>query len=128
MIAERLRVEVLEASRVLAKSGLVMGTFGNVSGVDRQAGLFVIKPSGVDYEKLTPADMVPVSLADGSVLEGDAAARRRTRRPTSSSTSTSTVVAWSTPTRSARPRSRRRACRCGAWGPPTPITSAATCR
>jgi len=64
MIAERLRVEVLEASRVLAKSGLVMGTFGNVSGVDREAGLFVIKPSGVDYEKLTPADMVPVSLAD----------------------------------------------------------------
>jgi L-ribulose-5-phosphate 4-epimerase len=71
MIAERLRVEVLEASRALAKSGLVMGTFGNVSGVDREAGLFVIKPSGVDYEKLTPADMVPVSLADGSVLEGN---------------------------------------------------------
>src|SRR6476661_6429319 len=70
MIAERVRVERLEASRVLAKSGLVMGTFGNVSGVDREAGLFVIKPSGVDYEKLTPADMVPVSLTDGSVLEG----------------------------------------------------------
>lgn len=70
MIAERLRAEILHASRVLAESGLVMGTFGNVSGVDRAAGLFVIKPSGVAYEQLTPADMVPVSLADGSVLEG----------------------------------------------------------
>jgi L-ribulose-5-phosphate 4-epimerase len=70
MIAERLRAEVLHASRALAESGLVMGTFGNVSGVDRAAGLFVIKPSGVAYEQLTPADMVPVSLADGRVLEG----------------------------------------------------------
>jgi L-ribulose-5-phosphate 4-epimerase len=70
MIAERLRAEVLHASQVLAESGLVMGTFGNVSGVDRAAGLFVIKPSGVAYETLTPADMVPVSLADGKVLEG----------------------------------------------------------
>jgi L-ribulose-5-phosphate 4-epimerase len=70
MIAERLRAEILHASRVLAESGLVMGTFGNVSGVDRDAGLMVIKPSGVAYEKLTPADMVPVSLADGKVLEG----------------------------------------------------------
>jgi L-ribulose-5-phosphate 4-epimerase len=55
----------------LAASGLVMGTFGNVSGVDREAGLFVIKPSGVPYETLTPAHMVPVSLQTGEVLEGD---------------------------------------------------------
>jgi L-ribulose-5-phosphate 4-epimerase len=70
MIAERLRREVLQANRALSDSGLVMATFGNVSGVDRDAGLFVIKPSGVAYEGLTPDDMVPISLADGRVLEG----------------------------------------------------------
>ncbi|HET6150558.1 MAG TPA: L-ribulose-5-phosphate 4-epimerase AraD [Polyangia bacterium] len=69
-MAERLRREVLHANRVLADSGLVMGTFGNVSGVDRDAGLLVIKPSGVAYEGLTAADLVPVALADGRVLEG----------------------------------------------------------
>lgn len=76
MIAEALRAEVLHANRVLADSGLVTSTFGNVSGVDRAAGLFVIKPSGMAYDQLTVADMVPVSLADGTVLEG-------TRRPSS---------------------------------------------
>ena len=70
MIAERLRREVLHANRTLGESGLVMATFGNVSGVDRDAGLFVIKPSGVAYEGLTPADMVPIALADGRVLDG----------------------------------------------------------
>lgn len=67
----RLRDVVLAANRSLVESGLVMGTFGNVSGVDREAGLFVIKPSGVPYERLTGADMVPVSLETGEVLEGD---------------------------------------------------------
>jgi L-ribulose-5-phosphate 4-epimerase len=53
------------------EAGLVTGTFGNVSGIDRAAGLFLIKPSGVPYANLTPADMVPVSLETGKVLEGD---------------------------------------------------------
>jgi L-ribulose-5-phosphate 4-epimerase len=70
VIAERLRREVLHANQVLADSGLVMATFGNVSGVDRDAGLLVIKPSGVAYQGLTAADLVPVALADGRVLEG----------------------------------------------------------
>jgi L-ribulose-5-phosphate 4-epimerase len=70
VIAERLRREVLHANRVLSESGLVMATFGNVSGVDRDAGLLVIKPSGVAYQGLTEADLVPVALADGRVLEG----------------------------------------------------------
>jgi L-ribulose-5-phosphate 4-epimerase len=70
VIAERLRHEVLHANRVLSESGLVMATFGNVSGVDRDAGLLVIKPSGVAYQGMTAADLVPVSLADGRVLEG----------------------------------------------------------
>ena len=65
-----LRRAVLDANLRLAESGLVLGTFGNVSGVDRAAGLFVIKPSGVPYQELTPAKMVPVSLKTGKVLEG----------------------------------------------------------
>lgn len=71
MIAARLREEVLRASEELARSGLVVGTFGNVSAVDREAGLLVIKPSGVAYERLRAEDMVPVSLESGAVLEGD---------------------------------------------------------
>src|SRR5205809_7795373 len=58
-------------NQALVESGLVTETFGNVSGVDRAAGLFVIKPSGVPYEELTPAHMVPVSLETGRVLAGE---------------------------------------------------------
>jgi L-ribulose-5-phosphate 4-epimerase len=61
---------VLEANRRLVASGLVLGTFGNVSGADRDAGLFVIKPSGVPYARLMPASLVSVSLETGEVLEG----------------------------------------------------------
>jgi L-ribulose-5-phosphate 4-epimerase len=69
-LARELRREVLRANRTLVEAGLVLGTFGNVSGVDREAGLFVIKPSGVPYDELTPAQMVPVSLETGETLEG----------------------------------------------------------
>jgi L-ribulose-5-phosphate 4-epimerase len=69
-IARELRRQVLRANRLLVESGLVLGTFGNVSGVDRKAGLLVIKPSGVPYDELTPGRMVPVSLKTGQVLEG----------------------------------------------------------
>ncbi len=65
-----LRRAVLEANLRLAGSGLVLGTFGNVSGADRAAGVLVIKPSGVPYGKLTAAKLVPVSLETGEVLEG----------------------------------------------------------
>lgn len=58
------------ANRALAESGLVMGTFGNVSAVDRRAGVFVIKPSGVPYRKLAAKDMVVVSLETGKVVGG----------------------------------------------------------
>ncbi len=69
MIARELRERVCQANLQLASSGLVKGTFGNVSGADRAAGLFVIKASGVPYEALTPEHMVPVSLEMGEVLE-----------------------------------------------------------
>ena len=65
-----LRQVVYRANMVLYESGLVTQTFGNVSGVDRQAGLFVIKPSGVPYESLTPDNLVPISLETGGVLGG----------------------------------------------------------
>jgi len=65
-----LRERVWRANLELAGSGLVSGTFGNVSAVDRGAGLFVIKPSGVPYGELGPEHMVAVSLETGEVLEG----------------------------------------------------------
>jgi L-ribulose-5-phosphate 4-epimerase len=65
-----LRDLVYRANMALAQSGLVMGTFGNVSAVDRDAGIFVIKPSGVPYETLSPAHMVPISIESGEVVEG----------------------------------------------------------
>lgn len=66
---EQLKEEVFQANLDLPKHGLIKYTWGNVSGIDRQQGLFVIKPSGVDYETLTPADMVVCDLA-GNVVEG----------------------------------------------------------
>jgi L-ribulose-5-phosphate 4-epimerase len=66
---EALRSEVLEANLELVRRGLVIYTFGNASAIDRATGLLVIKPSGVPYEKLTPADMVVTDL-DCRVVEG----------------------------------------------------------
>jgi L-ribulose-5-phosphate 4-epimerase len=70
-ISEDLRKAVFQANMELVESGLVLDTFGNVSGVDREAGLFLIKPSGVPYDELTPETMVPVSLDTGETLEGE---------------------------------------------------------
>ena len=70
-VASELCERVHRANQTLVESGLVTETFGNVSGVDRAAGLFVIKPSGVPYAQLTPASLVAVSLETGRVLEGD---------------------------------------------------------
>jgi L-ribulose-5-phosphate 4-epimerase len=69
MIAGALREIVCRANQLLAESGLVHGTFGNVSGVDFAAGLCVIKPSGVAYDELTAERMVPVSLETGAVVD-----------------------------------------------------------
>ncbi len=66
---EALRAEVLEANLELVRRGLVIYTFGNASGVSREHGLVAIKPSGVPYEKMTPADMVITDL-EGNVVEG----------------------------------------------------------
>ena len=63
--------DVLRANLRLASSGLATLTWGNVSGIDRAAGRYLIKPSGVPYDRLTADMMVPVELATGRVLAGD---------------------------------------------------------
>ena len=67
---EELKKQVYEANMELPRRGLITYTWGNVSGIDRESGLVVIKPSGVDYDKLTPDSMVIVNL-EGEVVEGD---------------------------------------------------------
>ncbi len=67
---KKLKKQVYEANMALVKNGLVLFTWGNVSGIDRERGLVVIKPSGVEYEKLTPEDMAVVTL-DGKQVEGE---------------------------------------------------------
>lgn len=67
---EALKKAVYEANMELPKHGLVTYTWGNVSGIDRETGLVVIKPSGVDYEELTPDKLVVLKL-DGSIVEGN---------------------------------------------------------
>lgn len=66
---EELKQRVYEANMLLPEHGLVTFTWGNVSEIDRETGYFAIKPSGVDYEKLKPEDMVIVDL-EGNVVEG----------------------------------------------------------
>lgn len=66
---EELKKKVYEANMLLPKHGLVTFTWGNVSEIDRERGLFVIKPSGVEYDQLTPDDMVVMDL-DGNRVEG----------------------------------------------------------
>ncbi|MGA8431068.1 MAG: L-ribulose-5-phosphate 4-epimerase [Candidatus Sulfotelmatobacter sp.] len=70
MRLKTLREQVLEANLELVRRGLVLYTFGNVSGIDRGEGLVAIKPSGVRYEELTPAHMV-ISDLSGKIVEGD---------------------------------------------------------
>lgn len=66
---EQLKEAVLKANLDLVKNGLVLFTWGNVSGIDRARGLVVIKPSGVSYDEMSPKDMVVVDL-DGKTVEG----------------------------------------------------------
>src|SRR5438874_13542412 len=69
MLLPDLRREVLEANLELVRKGLVLFTFGNASGISRKDSLVVIKPSGVAYEKMKPADLVVTDL-DGKIVEG----------------------------------------------------------
>ena len=68
---KKLKEKVCAANLELPKRNLVIYTWGNVSGIDREKGLVVIKPSGVEYENLTPDKMVVVDLMSGETVEGD---------------------------------------------------------
>ena len=67
---EQLKQDVLKANLDLVRNGLVILTWGNVSAIDRESGLVVIKPSGVSYNDMKAEDMVVVDL-DGNIIEGD---------------------------------------------------------
>ena len=67
---EQLKLDVFKANLDLPKHGLITFTWGNVSGIDRDEGLIVIKPSGVEYEEMTADDMVVVDLISGEKVEG----------------------------------------------------------
>lgn len=67
---EELKEEVCQANLELVRRGVVVYTWGNVSGIDREKGLVVIKPSGISYENMKPEDMVVVNLMSGRVVEG----------------------------------------------------------
>lgn len=68
---ESLKEQVCKANLELVRRGVVIYTWGNVSGIDREKGLVVIKPSGVDYDGIRPEDMVVVDLQSGETVEGD---------------------------------------------------------
>ncbi|ENZ13520.1 L-ribulose-5-phosphate 4-epimerase [Enterocloster clostridioformis] len=67
---ELLKQQVCESNLELVRRGVVIYTWGNVSGIDREKGLMVIKPSGVDYDRMCPEDMVVVDLNTGKAVEG----------------------------------------------------------
>ncbi len=67
---EKLKEQVCEANLELVRRGVVIYTWGNVSGIDREKGLIAIKPSGVDYDGMKPEDMVVVDLMTGETVEG----------------------------------------------------------
>ena len=71
MSFERVRRIAYNANMELASSGLVMGTFGNLSAADAAAGMFAIKPSGVPYEQLAPEHLVVISIETGDIIAGD---------------------------------------------------------
>ena len=119
---EELKEQVFRANLDLVRHGLVIFTWGNVSAIDRASGLVVIKPSGVDYDRMKASDMVVVDL-DGKVVEGDLR-RRLIRRRTSSSIGP--FPRWEVSSILIRP-TLRLGHRPGATSrisePPTPITS-----
>lgn len=122
---EDLKRQVLEANLALPKHNLVTLTWGNVSAVDRERGVFVIKPSGVDYNVMTADDMVVVSIETGEVVEG-------TKKPSSTRQLTGCSIRHSRPlaalcirTRATPPSGRRRASQFRQPVPPTPTISTA---
>src|SRR6266571_3819896 len=118
MLLRTLREEVLEANLELVRRGLVLYTFGNVSGIDRAHALVAIKPSGVPYDKLTPEQIV-ISDLTGKIIDG-------TLRPSSdlathleSTEISQASVEWHIRIRNSPPHGPRRRPRFRASGPRT---------
>ena len=124
---DTLKEQVLEANLELVRRGLVLYTFGNASGIDRERGLVVIKPSGVAYAALTPADMVVTDL-DGKIVDGSFARLLTWRRICYFIESFPASAAWSIPTRNMPRRGPRQGARFRPTEPPTPIISTARFR
>lgn len=106
---EALKQAVFEANLLLPKYNLVTFTWGNVSGVDREKGLMVIKPSGVEYDKLTADDMVVVDLKTGKKLRVRSIPRLIPIRIWCFTMRSPHLVELCTPIRVGQPHLRRRA-------------------
>ena len=120
---ESLREEVLAANLALPEHGLVKLTWGNVSGLDREAGVMAIKPSGVPYDGMTVEDIVLVDVSSGEVWAASGG-RRATPPRTSRCTGRLTASAGSsTRTPPSPPPGPRRDARSRCWGRPTPISA-----
>lgn len=123
---EDLKRQVLEANLALPKHNLVTLTWGNVSAVDRERGVFVIKPSGVDYSVMTADDMVVVSIETGEVVEGTKKPLlRHANSPAALSGIPPPLAALCIRTRATPPSGRRRVSRFQQPVPPTPTISTA---
>ena len=118
---EELKEKVCQANLLLPKYDLVTFTWGNVSGIDREKGLVVIKPSGVEYDTMTAEDMVVLDLKTGERVEG--------RYKPSSDTPTHLALYRAFPdlggTAAGPPASPRRAWALRPWAPPTGTISTA---
>lgn len=123
---EFLKQAVYEANMELPRRGLVTYTWGNVSGIDREKGLIVIKPSGVSYEDLTPGKLVVISL-DGKVVEGNLNPSSDTKTHLVLYKAFPELAASCTPTARTRWAGPRPGATSPATAPRTPTTSTAPC-
>ena len=124
---EELKAQVCEANLALYKAGLAILTWGNASGIDREKGLVVIKPSGVVYEELSAEQMVVVDL-DGEVVEGGLQPSSDTPLTWCCTASWTGSEGWRTATRLTPGPGPRRAGASPAMGLPTRTVSGARCR
>ena len=122
---EQLKQEVLEANLFLRDSGLVCLTWGNASGIDRERGLVVIKPSGVSYDTMRAEDMVVLDL-NGNVVEGELNPSSDAPTHLSCTGAFRRWAVWCIPIRSMLLPLPRRTRRSPRWVPPMPIISGAT--
>ena len=121
---EELKKQVYEANMELPRRGLITYTWGNVSGIDREKGLFVIKPSGVEYDLLKPEDMVVIDL-NGNKVEGDYNPSSDTPTIWSCTRHSRRLEAWYIPILRGLPPGHRQAAAFPATEPLTQTTSTA---